>query len=287
MLSGDIELNPGPHLENLIEYSKNLKNRGTSHSPLFLLIYCQSLKNKFEEFANFSQTAPINTFVAVTETWLDTYGNIENNFLTATHTFFGKCRAEETGDSKGGGLGIFVPKKFTADIKPSRETVDESFFESIWVEIIDHLTEKLLVKVSYCPNKHLGEYFLVQLSTEISGAYSVTDNFILLGDYNLNYLNKTEKSKLDIFASNSGLEIVNLGDATRCTDKTFTLIDQCFLSKDQIIADNVTSTHFNSDHFLVIFESNLSLKSVIDKLITMRNFRLFSRSKFNRDLAFA
>ena len=65
---------------------------------------------KFEEFANFLQTAPINTFVAVTETWLDTDCNIENNFLTASHTFFGKCRSYKTGASKGGGVGNFVTK---------------------------------------------------------------------------------------------------------------------------------------------------------------------------------
>ena len=110
MLSGDIELNPGPHLENLIEYSSYLKNRGTSHSPLFYLKNCQSLMNKFEEFANFLQTAPINTFVAVTETWLDTDCNIENIFLTASHTFFEKCRSEKTGASKGGGVFIFSLK---------------------------------------------------------------------------------------------------------------------------------------------------------------------------------
>ena len=127
MLSGDIELNPGPHLENLIEYSSYLKNRGTKNSPLFFLINCQSLKNKFEEFANILKTAPINTFVAVTETWLDTDCNIENNFLTASHTFFGKCRSEKTGASKGGGVGIFVPKKITADVNSSLETVDEFF----------------------------------------------------------------------------------------------------------------------------------------------------------------
>ena len=119
------------------------------------------------------------------------------------------------------------------------------------------------------------------------GAYSVTDNVILLGDYNLNYLNKTEKSNLDVFASNSGLEIVNLRDAIRGTDENFTLIDHCFVSKDQIIAYNVTTTPFNSDHFLVIFESNLPLKSESDNIITMRSFRFFSRSKINRDLALA
>ena len=103
----------------------------------------------------------------------------------------------------------------------------------------------------------------------------------------MNYLNKTEKSKLDIFALNSGLEIVNLRDATRGTDETITLIDHSFVSKDQIIAYNVTTTPFNFDHFLVIFESKLSFKSESDNIIAMGNFRLFSRSKFNRDLALA
>ena len=157
MLSGDIELNAGPHLENLIEYSSYLKNRGSSHSPLFWLSNCQSLKNKFEQFSNFLQTAPINTFVTVTETWLDTDCKIENDFLTASHTFFGKCRSDKTGASKGKGIGTFVPEKFTANIKSSIETDDENFFESIWVEITDPLTEKLLVIVSHCPNKRLGE----------------------------------------------------------------------------------------------------------------------------------
>ena len=127
MLSGDIELNPGPHLKNLIEYSNYLKNRGTSHSPLFFFINCQNLK-KFEEFANFLQTAPIKTFVAVIETRLVTDCNIENNFLTTSHTFFGKCRSDKTGASKSGGVGIIVPKKFTADIKSSLENVDDFFW---------------------------------------------------------------------------------------------------------------------------------------------------------------
>ena len=154
-------------------------------------------------------------------------------------------------------------------------------FESIVVEITKPLTKKLLVNVYYCHNKRLGEYFLDQLSTELSGLYSVTDSVILLGDYNLNYLNKTEKCKLETFASNSGLEIVNLRDANRGTDKTFTIIDHCLVSKDQIIAYNVTTTPFNSNHFVVIFGSNPSLKSESDNIITMRNFRLFSRFKFN------
>ena len=189
MLSGDIELNPGHQLENLIESSSYLKNRGSNHSPFFSLLKFKDWKTSLKSFQNFLQKAPIITFVAVTETWLDT----DCKFLTASHIFFGKCRSDKTEASKSRGVGVFAPKNFSASFNSSNEMVDETFFESIWVEITDPLTEKLLVNVSYWPNKHLGEYFLDQLITELSGAYSVTDNVILMGDYNLNYLNKTKK----------------------------------------------------------------------------------------------
>ena len=78
--------------------------------------------------------------------------------------------------------------------------------------------------------------------------------------------------KLDIFGSNSSLEIVNLGDASLCFDKTFTLIDQCLISKYQIIVYNVRATPFNSDYFLTISEANLLLKSDSYNMITTGNF---------------
>ena len=64
----------------------------------------------------------------------------------------------------------------------------------------------------------------------------------------------------------------NVGDATRFTDKTFTPIDHYFISKDQIMAYRVTTTPFNSECFLVIFQSKLSLKSESDNLITIKTF---------------
>ena len=67
------------------------------------------------------------------------------------------------------------------------------FFDFICDEVSNPLNEKLLVNVSYSPNKRLGEYFFDQLSTALSRAYRIMDNVSLLGDYKLNYLNKTEK----------------------------------------------------------------------------------------------
>ena len=73
-------------------------------------------------------------------------------FLQHCILSLGNVDQKITGASKGGGVGILVRKKFTADIKSSLETVGESFFKSIWSEITDPLTENLLVNNSYCPN---------------------------------------------------------------------------------------------------------------------------------------
>ena len=118
------------------------------------------MKKKFEEFANFLQTAPINTFVAVTETGWTLILILKITFL-GSHTSFGKCRSDKKGASKGGGVCIFVPKKFTADIKSSLETVDESFFESIWVEITDPLTENYLLTFPIAHTNVLVSIFLI------------------------------------------------------------------------------------------------------------------------------
>ena len=45
-------------------------------------------------------------------------------------------------------------------------TVNRSFFESLWLEIKAAFQEKLPVNVSYCSNKNLGEFYLQELTLE-------------------------------------------------------------------------------------------------------------------------
>ena len=100
-----------------------------------------------------------------------------------------------------------------------------------------------------------GEYFLDQLKTELGDIKYYRYGY-LHGDYNFNNPNETEKNNLDIFALNSGLEIVKLRDSTRCTDKRFKLFGHCFISFEQIIVYKATTTPLSSNNFPVIFKSN-------------------------------
>ena len=61
-------------------------------------------------------------------------------------------------------------------------SINRSFFESLWVEISNPFQEKLLVNISYCPNKNLTDFFFDEITSEISAAFSQTDNIILYGD---------------------------------------------------------------------------------------------------------
>ena len=84
----------------------------------------------------------------------------------------------------------------------------------MWIEIGKPLTQKLLIYVAYCPNVNLSNFFLDQMTVEISNLYSCTDNLIFLGDYNIYLLGTKSRQSLDIFTANNGLCYVNETEAT-------------------------------------------------------------------------
>ena len=164
----------------------------------------------------------------------------------------------------------------------------EVFFESLWLEIQAPFKEKLLVNVSYCSNKNLGEFFLEDLTSEISGAYSILDNVILFGEYNINFFNQRERELLTEFASNNGLDIVNKNTPTWTNGIQETLIDHCLTTKHQIFDTTVIEQLFGSDHFTQIFLSSLDIDYENNKTqFFNRDTSQFSRANLNKTIASA
>ena len=161
--------------------------------------------------------------------------------------------------TRGGGVGIWVPNTFKHKIRNDLNSINRSFFESLWLEIQAPFKEKLLVNVSYCSNKNLGEFFLEELSSEISSAYSITYNVILFGDYNINFFNEREKELLTEFASNNGLEIVNKNTPTWTNGNRETLIDHCLTTKRQLLSSSylevITLHKFSFRHWTLIMKT--------------------------------
>ena len=159
----------------------------------FLIINARSTQNKYEDLSNLLEQLDSQTILIVTKTWIseqqDTNFNINNE-----HFFLQKSRSKQTVVQRGGGVGVWIPTHFKVKRKKEFEIANAIFFESMWLEINEPLKDKCLVNISYNPSKNLSDFFLNELSAEVSNAYSLTDNLLLFGDYNIDQLNKKERN---------------------------------------------------------------------------------------------
>ena len=129
----------------------------------------------------------------------------------------------------------------------------ESTKESMWIEIGKPLT---LISVAYCPNVNLSNFFLDEKTVKISNVYLYTDNPVLFGDYNINLLGAKGTQSIDILTANNGLFYVNETEATWTKGEKYSLIDHCFISKNQIFEDNVLESTLGVDHFTIVYQSS-------------------------------
>ena len=130
------------------------------------------------------------------------------------------------------------------------------FFESLWIEVTEPLNEKLLINVAYCSNVNLSQFFIDEMTSEISNVYTSTDDLILFGDYNINILKKTEKQLLINIIADNGLQYVNTKKATWTNGEKFSLIDHCFISENQMIETDIIESILENDHFTIVYQSS-------------------------------
>ena len=112
------------------------------------------------------------SFLAVTETCIKENNTIPDSFLSSSHQFVHQPRSSSTELERGGGVGIWIPKKFSIKKRNDLNTINRSFFESLWIEVTEPLNEKLLINVAYCSNANLSKFFLDEMTSEISNVYS-------------------------------------------------------------------------------------------------------------------
>ena len=132
----------------------------------------------------------------------------------------------------------------------------------------------------------MGNYFIDELTSETSSAYSIAAEVLLFGDYNFNYFNKRESTLLDEFGSNSGLTLSNTEKLTRATSQGITLIDHGISSKNQIQDVHIFSPSVEMDHLVVLYTTNFLVEPTNRKQsFISRNKRKFDANKFSLDFS--
>ena len=123
----------------------------------------------------------------------------------------------------------------------------------------------VLLNVTYNPNKQNSNAFLDQMTINIDNAIN-KKKVILLGDYNINHLDKSERSKLETAIIPCDLNVKNKTIPTRFNqvNNTESLIDYIIadfsLVNDTFICDSIVK----SDHFATL--SMLGLRVEIKQM---------------------
>ena len=71
--------------------------------------------------------------------------------------------------NKGGGILLFVPKKFHPKARNDLEAMSKDHFESVWVECKIN-KQPALINLAYCPKKQLIILFLEELALGLDRA---------------------------------------------------------------------------------------------------------------------
>ena len=285
LLCGDIEKNPGPFDASKLSTLDDAIF-GAQNGIKFLLFNARSILNKYQDISNLLQQLDSETIVRVTETWMSEEQSLNIN-LVAEHNFLHKNRSHQTGAAKGGGVGIWIPKNINFKRRREFELADPKFFETLWLELGNPLTEKCLINISYCPHQSLGDFFLDELSAEVYNAFSATDNILLFGDYNIDMLSVNGKRSLQNFSAGLGLQLSNIDIPTRISNNKKSLIDQCVSTNEQITSWKVCLPPFDIDHNVFFLQSKHILLEEKQIYFIKRDTKKFLDETFNRDLTLA
>ena len=98
--------------------------------------------------------------------------------------------------------------------------------------------------------------FLDFLAENIDSAVGSSDALVLMGDYNIDYLNKNERNSLDTVLVPYGLNVCSPNDETRIGNSSKTHIDYILTDDKDTNSSFVFETHFKTDHLASLLISN-------------------------------
>ena len=132
-------------------------------------------------------------------------------------------------------------------------------FEALFLEI-SLVNIELIVGVVYSPQKHLSSEILDELVFKIDKVFTMGCKFVLMGYFNINYLNMNEKSFLNTNLTPYSFQPCNQSVPTM---QKFTSLIDYFITDDTSDKHRtkIFKTYIKNDHLATILCSNLECSS--------------------------
>ena len=214
--------------------------------------------------------------LALAETFLNE--NITNNQIHINgYNFFRKDRVGRT----GGGVAIYVREGI--NVIPV-EALNSSEIEALWLKVKVPNQAPLLVCSMYRPPSANTEYY-EQMLEIIDASLNISDNIIILGDLNYDYVVDESLSKNPINYIENLYSLNQLiYTPTRVTPTTSTTLDVILTSiPDDHIKTSVIKVSL-SDHYMISTEVKFMKSVQKHRTITFRNYKHFNYENFISEL---
>ena len=143
----------------------------------------------------------------------------------------------------------------------------------------------MLVNLCYNPSRSNFIDFLEQLTLNIDNAFSVSNNFTLLGDYNINYLDSKEKENLDSIIIPYGLKVFCPNDETRISSSSKTHIDYIISDYETNGIEFCFDTPYKTDHFASFILTDIKCGKSLPRIISTFNKKNYQKNEFCNTLS--
>ena len=284
LLSGDIELNPGPSI-NLNEDMKFTKQRGFH----MLHVNINSLLPKIDELRAIAESTKV-ALIGITESKLDS--SVTDSEISIDR--YDVLRLDR--NRHGGGVACFIRHDIQYNIlKPVTNKI-----EVILVDIFFPNSKPFKVGVCYRPPNQLD--FLELLNIELENINIDVTEIYLLGDFNINVfynaknilrnVNKTLTLQNCPNILKQYREFCNLSNLkqliespTRITCSTTTLLDHVLTNCEEKISQSGVIDIGLSDHQMIFCtRKHTRPKSNTHSVVKYRSFKNYSKEQFKNHL---
>ena len=252
----------------------------------FVHLNIRSVVKKIDQIRTMVPNNTLDVFT-LSETWLRKYMSTQIVHLNGYKLFRmdREAKAKNGKVKRGGGLITYVNEKHASNTELlDNLCVSNEHVEAQWILIHRPQSRNICVCNLYRPPNSNLVKTISYLEKCIQSLNLSKTEVILLGDLNVNYVNKSSPSykKFNFFAKSMGL-IQHISTTTRNTDKSKSLIDLA-LTNSKFIQSSGTLNHFISDHQPIYVLHKKERDNRPKAEFRGRSYRNFDKDKFRDKL---
>ena len=274
LLAGDIESCPGPE-RSIPELEPLLKTRG-------MHIFHQNVRNllkNMDYIVEFIKSFQKIQILTLSETHIKNNVEYGSVFDIPGYDFISRPRKS----GLGGGVAAYIQH----GINWKRRTdLENDFLEYICVEIFPKNSKSFIVITMYRPpdsSKHLHENFNIHFAQLLSQVNDV--EAIVLGDLNVNFLNKLNNKEIKSILQLYGFEqLINIPTRFDEENGTKSLIDIIATNHPITIKKSGVIPTCISDHEMIGFVRKVNHVKYKPKTIHCRDYKNYDPNKLNEHL---